>query len=71
MCIKRRGHTTPDTLPIDFKILDVTKNSASGCSHECTFTSIGESLHVQEGVSCGSDCNGCVVYDEGDRSERY
>ena len=24
-CIKRRGHVTPDTLPIDIEILDITK----------------------------------------------
>ena len=32
--IKRKRHATPNTLPIDIKILDVTKNSASGCSRE-------------------------------------
>ena len=34
--IKWRGHANPDTLPIDIKIPDDTKNSASGCSHEYT-----------------------------------
>ena len=40
--IKRRGGSTPDTLPIDIEILDVSKHSTSGCSREDTFTSVGE-----------------------------
>ena len=48
-CIKRRRLATPDTLPIDIRILDITKkNSASVCSHEYTLyiISVGESLQV-------------------------
>ena len=44
-CIKR-GHATPDTLPIDIEIPNVTKNSASVCSREYSFASISESLQV-------------------------
>ena len=50
--IKRRGHATLDALPIDVEILDVTKNSKSGCSCKCyiIFTGIGDNLQVNETI---------------------
>ena len=59
--IKRRGHVPPKTLPIDSKILDVTKNSASGCSCEHTFTSVSESLQVLLQCNTASACSASSI----------
>ena len=69
-CIKRRVHATPDSLHIDIEILDVTENSAFGCSRECTFTSIGKYCysaprlaHVACSIQCSTASPITPVYD--------